>query len=675
MDDHLHWDSPRDFPVTGPDVGSVEGAAHPGMDGFSSYLGEEEPLFNLDGLSHSELYNSAPCEPQQEQGLPSWMPSDHLSDPASSGLLDSNFIFPPPGNIHDNPGPGAAAFNPPGQERPLTDVSQWLDGAFSPPVPCSYCRRHRLQCLILRTTAANPNPVTSCSSCVALFRECSLALGEKRQPSRFETLSPVLGNLHGLREICEDAPAGSTVGDARPVSPDLGEGSIRNPESKQFVRKGARVLRSWFLQHQTNPYPTDEQKSQLVLETGFSRQRISTWFANARRRQKQKQQQQGRNPASARVFRAGSPMPMPSSSSWASMTPLERWQASPPEDDPVPESTIRDAIASTNPGPVLYSEPQTLSSSQDDSFFPTFDMDLGGTALDAFLNLEDECSSHRDSSISGLGSRRSDADVSSDSVSSAWSLQSDGGVALPVPSHLRRRSSSSQPLRRRSSRRSRSSNTTHDEGAAFNYTYQCTFCPQSFKKKNDWSRHESSVHLALESWVCTPDLEGLWPLPEHAPSEDHQPLSPTYPNPSTDAECPFCTLPSPSQAHYTSHDFHTCAAKPLPERSFPRKDHLVQHLRKYHSCSKPPVPDLRAWRVPISRAGDQTQSQVPRQGHGQVRSRCGFCGLVMTSWSERADHLAGHFRQGCRMAEWTGDWGFEDEVLAGLRRAVEPGMR
>lgn len=82
----------------------------------------------------------------------------------------------------------------------LGNVSQWLEGAFRPPVPCSYCRKHRLQCLTIRTTPANPNPVTSCSSCVALFRECSLSRGEKRLASGFETFTPVLGHLHGLPE-------------------------------------------------------------------------------------------------------------------------------------------------------------------------------------------------------------------------------------------------------------------------------------------------------------------------------------------------------------------------------------------------------------------------------------------------------------------------------------------
>jgi hypothetical protein len=102
---------------------------------------------------------------------------------------------------HSQPGITTNVVRP----QSLSNVSQWLDGAYRPSVPCTHCRRHRLQCLIIRTTDANPNPVTSCSSCVALFRECSLAKGAKRLPSGFETFSPVLGHLHGLPEQTEDS--------------------------------------------------------------------------------------------------------------------------------------------------------------------------------------------------------------------------------------------------------------------------------------------------------------------------------------------------------------------------------------------------------------------------------------------------------------------------------------
>ena len=86
-------------------------------------------------------------------------------------------------------------------ECPSTvDAFCLINGARRPSEPCDHCRRLRLQCIILQTTLANPNPVSCCSSCAALFRDCSLANEGKRLPSLFETPQPVIGQLHGIGE-------------------------------------------------------------------------------------------------------------------------------------------------------------------------------------------------------------------------------------------------------------------------------------------------------------------------------------------------------------------------------------------------------------------------------------------------------------------------------------------
>ncbi|RDW61756.1 uncharacterized protein DSM5745_10428 [Aspergillus mulundensis] len=464
----------------------------------------------------------------------------------------------------------------------FNNVAEWLDGAYRPAKPCDHCRRHRLQCLILRRTTHNPNPVPSCSSCVGLFRPCSFGRGEKRQPSGFETLSPVLGHLHGVIE----------EGDG---NRDGGEAS-REPgskETKQFVRKGARVLRDWFYRNEDFPYPSEEEKARLAAETGFSRQRISTWFANARRRHKQQRQAR----ASTKVFRAGSPMP---TSDVASLTPMERWQASPPDEEPVSEAVIREAIATSAGSDASGHQSQVESPATDIS------SGLEGSSLA--------------SSLSSFGILASDA---SDSSSSAWSYQSGEGPLRP------------RPYRRPSSGRRGGRKRIAEDGH-----YQCTFCLQSFKKKHDWSRHEKSVHLPLDVWICTPNLREL---------EDNLPL----------AECRFCDHQTPTPEHWESHDFRECATKPLPERSFSRKDYLWQHLRKFHGCTRYPVPNLEVW----------------KSSQSEILSRCGFCAASLPSWSARADHLATHFKEGCRMSLWAGDWGFEDSVLANLRNAVLPEQR
>ncbi|KAJ5779344.1 Homeodomain [Penicillium paradoxum] len=479
----------------------------------------------------------------------------------------------------------------------FTNVSQWLDGAYRPPVSCSHCRRHRLQCLIIRTAPANPNPKTSCSSCVALFRECSLARGEKRLPSGFETFSPVLGHLHGVPE------------DGNPLSAANVENSDDPKESKQFLRKGARVLREWFHQNQEHPYPTEAQKAQMATETGFSQKRISTWFANARRRQKHKIQSAGLSSTSR--TRSGSPMV---TSTLSSMTPMERWQASPPEDEPVPEAAIQNAIAS---GSLELDNSMESDNSIDPFLFDVSTMD--------FFNFE-ESSSHLASSVSSIGSKASET---SDSASSAWSYHSSGDRGIPYPSLPK----PSKPRRIRGRQR-----------AAEDHHYQCTFCTQSFKKKHDWARHEKSVHLTLDSWICTPN-----------PSDIQQAFE------LQSSECPFCDVLFPTPAHWEEHEFQVCADKPVGERSFSRKDYLWQHLRKFHSCTKLPVRDLdlEAWR-----------------GSGaNVESRCGFCGCSLSTWSARADHLAGHFKKGSRMDQWEGDWGLDAAALAVLRNAVLPSQR
>lgn len=502
---------------------------------------------------------------------------------------DSAPSYQNPGqSIADHEGPSGIAV-----DDDFTNVCHWLNGAYQPPVPCSYCRHNRLQCLIIQTTPANPNPVTSCSSCVALFRECSLARGEKRQPAGFETVTPVLGHLHGVTEHGEEG-TGANSSQTRGIGDETREeyaGSQKNAgfQKRQFSRMGAKILRDWFHQNQEWPYPSHEQKTELARETEFTRKQVTDWFSNARRRQKQTLQS-ARPP---QVFRAGSPMP---TDGFTSMTPMERWQQSPPEDEPVSESVIQSAIAST---PIDTSQSSWNTPAERDY---------------SFHNSADDFTS-----VSSKGSRNSYA--SSDSA--VWSYHS--GDSLPFPL-LTTKSSSSRTRKKRAYRRS----------AQKDRRYQCTFCTDTFAAKYDWSRHEKSVHISLESWICTPKLAEAWQM---------------------DATCRFCGIPSPSTSHIEGHEFDICASRPQSERTFHRKDHLWQHLRKFHRCIKMPSID------------------VCRSESNNARSRCGFCGVILQTWSARADHLAEHFKAGSRMDQWLGDWGLESSVLAGVKDAVVPADR
>lgn len=186
------------------------------------------------------------------------------------------------------------------------------NGAHRPPVPCNYCRRLRLQCLILQTTSANPNPISSCSACVALYRDCSLAERGKREASAYETALPVIGHLHG---VDEEGDGATTVNGTRQwrIDRDAGQIATRSSSIVSYKRnstrsvKKTRVLRNWFATHQEHPYPSEDEKSILAEQSGLSKTQVINWFANARRRHRLTAQSHQNN--STKVFLQGSPMP------------------------------------------------------------------------------------------------------------------------------------------------------------------------------------------------------------------------------------------------------------------------------------------------------------------------------------------------------------------------------
>ncbi|KAI6777672.1 Homeobox protein PKNOX2-like protein [Emericellopsis cladophorae] len=62
-------------------------------------------------------------------------------------------------------------------------------------------------------------------------------------------------------------------------------------DQKQRKRRGnlpketTDKLRSWFHAHVSHPYPTEDEKQELMRQTGLQMNQISNWFINARRRQ------------------------------------------------------------------------------------------------------------------------------------------------------------------------------------------------------------------------------------------------------------------------------------------------------------------------------------------------------------------------------------------------------
>lgn len=151
--------------------------------------------------------------------------------------------------------------------------------------------------------------------------------------------------------------------------------------------------------------------------------------------------------------------------------------------------------------------------------------------------------------------------------------------------------------------------------------FYCTFCQKRFHSRLEWMRHEQTIHMPEELWVCCPRT-GEFP-----------------------ERCPFCARSNPSPSHLADHNYLSCQAKPLSERTFSRKDFFLQHISQEHKVSPGQKPLrltelLEAWRHPLPL----------KKGHQALH--CGFCGLTFDTYKERTEHVAGHFMAGLDMMSW-----------------------
>ncbi|KAL5391611.1 hypothetical protein PMIN03_003195 [Paraphaeosphaeria minitans] len=149
----------------------------------------------------------------------------------------------------------------------------------------------------------------------------------------------------------------------------------------------------------------------------------------------------------------------------------------------------------------------------------------------------------------------------------------------------------------------------------------CTFCQKKFHNGAEWVGHEKNFHMPEELWVCCPRTgESL-------------------------GHCPFCRQSNPSPAHLKDHNYFSCQNTLLSERTFDRKDYFLQHVAQQHNVSAGQKP-LRLtqlvedWRRPL----------LLRHGHQALH--CGFCGLTFPTYSERTEHVTGHFMRGTDIVSW-----------------------
>ncbi|KAI5458722.1 hypothetical protein BGZ63DRAFT_391940 [Mariannaea sp. PMI_226] len=401
-------------------------------------------------------------------------------------------------------------------------------------------------------------------------------------------------------------PAQATeTGSSTPELPADSSGGALNarPPPKvgtRFSKEAVSILRQWLFSHEADPYPSEEEKNMLQSQTGLSKTQIANWLANARRRGMMQQparsvQKESSSSSSKPIEiprRPGTPNPLDK----RHLNPLERWFDSPPEDEPAAASAIARALASRQS---RVSSPRDAGSNRSES-------------------------DHSPAHPSSTGTSRSGSSFSSVRSHSSRGLSLSRPSTGSRPSRVER----SRYKKRVGQRR----NNARSSLAIPLDRFQCTFCTETFRTKHDWQRHEKSIHLPLDRWICTPDGPRI--INEQSGS----------------AYCVFCGETDPDGPHIEGHNPSFCR-----ERTFSRKDHLKQHLHLVHNA--PLVEKLtRNWKIPPP----------------QVRSRCGFCGIAMDTWEFRVDHLADHFKMGQTMAHWKGDWGFEPDILKMVENSIPP---
>ncbi|KAH7160300.1 hypothetical protein B0J13DRAFT_602838 [Dactylonectria estremocensis] len=483
-----------------------------------------------------------------------------------------------------------------------------------PPKPCTNCSLFGYSCKTIRE-----DMLGYCTSCVALCIDCSFGIGTE------------LFNL----DNCDFPPNQHLVGETGPVNtvPDDGhDDSLRSSRSTsgtdlatlaeggakpttppkigaRFSRESVRILKNWLSTHNRHPYPSDEEKEMLQRQTGLNKTQITNWLANARRRGKV--QAQAPRSTSPHFNTWSGPVDIPQrrgTPALEAMNPLQRWEHSPPENEPASVTAIARAVTASSSG---------LSSGLNSPFSLHYTDDGSNKSL---------CNQ---SSASSLGTSHS----SNGSFGSAYShgSRNSWGSFGSAPFNTRGR------RRRRRRTSAKQANETSTSLKVPLKTFQCTFCTETFRTKHDWQRHEKSLHLSLERWVCSP----------HGPRAV---------NPENgQLSCVFCGLANPDDAHIESHNHSACQERSGEERTFYRKDHLNQHLRLVHNIKFSDW-SMNSWKIATP----------------EIRSRCGFCGIVMDTWTIRVDHLAEHFKTGYSMADWKGDWGFEVPVLDMVENSIPP---
>ncbi|KAH3946947.1 hypothetical protein HBI56_059280 [Parastagonospora nodorum] len=144
-------------------------------------------------------------------------------------------------------------------------------------------------------------------------------------------------------------------------------------------------------------------------------------------------------------------------------------------------------------------------------------------------------------------------------------------------------------------------------------------CSVRFQFRSDWVRHEEAVHHMPYYWICCrPD--------SHSETASH---------------CLLCG----SSDHTAMQHCHSCLPRDIQARTFFREDLLAQHIKRSHlgcDTSTKSIPKylLNCWKAINPSLNDASL-------------HCGFCGITLSTWEARQEHVFEHIKKGiCKESWW-----------------------
>ena len=385
-----------------------------------------------------------------------------------------------------------------------------------------------------------------------------------------------------------------TVQRALQEDPEDPSGGIctNRPKQSRFPPESVAILKIWLEKHMENPYPTSQEKTELAAMAHLSVQQVSNWFVNHRQRQLPPKRQ---------------------------MSPMEAWLSSSSDDEAASDDDIRRALQNQRKKdtPVYDIEPRTKFSS----------FQIPGPPSDAR-----SVSTGSISSISSTGSAFSQCQDAVLSGPPRRGRKRHYGL-LSIPLKLNGQNDRNSPKKRKA---------TSDVGSdtdepSLDLNFQCTFCYKRLSSKT-WKRHETTQHFPQHQWTCMKD--GFRTVYDPLTCQNF--FVESFLSPPKSA-CIFCKSPDPDESHAVfCHRISQCLENPESDRTFSRKDHLVQHLRRFHNSSLSSL-FLESWK---------SKTELD-----DFEWNCGFCGDSLRGWDIRANHIAKHFREKKTMTDWRSNRG------------------